>query len=382
MANRKFLFVNAQNEVEEEVLSVSSSAGAGDVGKLVTLDASGKLDASLIPPQETQVDWKDSCRVAVESNISLAAPGATLDGVTMAVNDRVLLAGQTTASQNGLYVWNGAAVAMTRTTDSDTDAEVTSQLRAAIEEGTRADQIAYLTTNDPIVVDTTSLSFAFSNPAALVGGDGIDISAGTVSVDLTADSGLEFSSNQLQIDFADTSVANDLDGTNGSLAIKAEDLSGNGANQGAKILGADPATIENSSATTIQGILEDLDNAIDNIDGVSYSAGTGGVTKGDLVYISAADTVLPLSSLGGTEYAIGIALNDAAVGVDVEVLSNDYLLTGAFSGTGVAGTKYYWDGSAITATAPSGSGSRVWFVGVAANANDLHLDVEYVKKNS
>ena len=45
----------------------------------------------------------------------------------------------------------------------------------------------------------------------------------------------------------------------------------------------------------MQGVLEDLDAAITAVGtpGVSYTVGTGGVSKGDLVYISANDTVLP-----------------------------------------------------------------------------------------
>jgi hypothetical protein len=35
--------------------------------------------------------WKDSCRVATSSNINVASPGATVDGVSMAAGDRMLL---------------------------------------------------------------------------------------------------------------------------------------------------------------------------------------------------------------------------------------------------------------------------------------------------
>lgn len=62
--------------------------------------------------------------VAVSTNTSVASPGASLDLQAMTVGDRVLLAGQTTASQNGLYVWNGAAVAMTRAPEWDTSGEM------------------------------------------------------------------------------------------------------------------------------------------------------------------------------------------------------------------------------------------------------------------
>ena len=81
--------------------------------------------------------WKDSCRVSTQSNINLAAPGATIDGITMASQDRFLVRSQTTASQNGIYIWNGAATPATRALDASTFAEL-EQAVVLIEEGTSA----------------------------------------------------------------------------------------------------------------------------------------------------------------------------------------------------------------------------------------------------
>lgn len=47
------------------------------------------------------------------SNISLSSPGASLDGISLSSGDLILLKDQTTASQNGVYVWNGASSALT-----------------------------------------------------------------------------------------------------------------------------------------------------------------------------------------------------------------------------------------------------------------------------
>lgn len=81
--------------------------------------------------------WKDSVRVASVANITLTGPGATIDGITMAANDRVLVKDQSTSSQNGIYVWNGAAVAMTRAADASSFAEIESAV-VSVEEGTSA----------------------------------------------------------------------------------------------------------------------------------------------------------------------------------------------------------------------------------------------------
>ena len=103
--------------------------------------------------------WKDSVRVASTANLTITGPGATIDGVTMSANDRVLLKDQTTASQNGLYIWNGAAVSMTRAADANTFAEL-EQAVVTVEEGTSAGasfrQTAVNGTIDSISVTWTS----------------------------------------------------------------------------------------------------------------------------------------------------------------------------------------------------------------------------------
>lgn len=81
--------------------------------------------------------WKDNARVATQGNTNLASPGATLDGVTMAANDRVLVMAQTAQAENGIYIWNGAAVPMTRALDANSAIELENAV-VAVDEGTSA----------------------------------------------------------------------------------------------------------------------------------------------------------------------------------------------------------------------------------------------------
>ena len=81
--------------------------------------------------------WKDSVRSATQGNISLAAPGLTVDGVTMVVNDRFLARAQTAGAENGIYIWNGSATPATRSLDSNTADEL-EQAITTVEEGTSA----------------------------------------------------------------------------------------------------------------------------------------------------------------------------------------------------------------------------------------------------
>ena len=79
--------------------------------------------------------WKDSCRVASQANLNLSSPGASIDGITMAAGDRVLVKAQTVGTENGIYIWNGAAVAMTRSLDANTSDELERAI-TTVEEGT------------------------------------------------------------------------------------------------------------------------------------------------------------------------------------------------------------------------------------------------------
>jgi len=81
--------------------------------------------------------WKDSVRVASVANVTISGPGASIDGVTLSANDRVLLKDQSTGHENGIYIFNGSAVAMTRAADASTFAEL-EQAIVTVEEGTSA----------------------------------------------------------------------------------------------------------------------------------------------------------------------------------------------------------------------------------------------------
>jgi hypothetical protein len=103
-------------------------------------------------------DFKSSVRVVAQSNLTLSAP-QTIDGVSVIAGDRVLAVGQTTASQNGIYVC--AAGAWARATDANSSALVTSMMMVGVEEGTLGtNTFWFLSTINPITLDTTSLVFS------------------------------------------------------------------------------------------------------------------------------------------------------------------------------------------------------------------------------
>lgn len=82
-------------------------------------DPTGRI--SHVPDFHRGVSWKQPCRVATTANITISTAlnaGDTIDGVTLAAGDRVLVKNQSTGSQNGIYL---AGVTPARDFDMDQD---------------------------------------------------------------------------------------------------------------------------------------------------------------------------------------------------------------------------------------------------------------------
>lgn len=104
-----------------------------------------------------KLDGKQSVRVAATGNVVLNG-AQQIDGVAVIAGDRVLLPSQALAKDNGLWiVANGDWV---RATDANTSAKVTPGLTVMVEEGVaNGDSLWHLTTNAPITLGTTALTF-------------------------------------------------------------------------------------------------------------------------------------------------------------------------------------------------------------------------------
>lgn len=114
---------------------------------------------------------KTTVRVAATTNITLGTPGATIDDISLSAADRVLLTAQTAALENGIYVWNGAASAMTRAADANTSAEFVPGFMVAVLEGTLAAGSSWRFTNTAVpTLDTTALVFSRGSSASLCPG--------------------------------------------------------------------------------------------------------------------------------------------------------------------------------------------------------------------
>ncbi len=121
------------------------------------------------------IDIKASAKAASTANVSLAAPGAAIDGVTLTALDRVLLKNQTTASENGVWVFNGAAAPMTRAADADNGTKLNSGAFVFVEQGTANSDTGWvMTTDGAITIGSTALTWTqFSGAGSFVDGNGL-----------------------------------------------------------------------------------------------------------------------------------------------------------------------------------------------------------------
>lgn len=143
------------------------------------------------------IDCKASVRVLANTNITLSGT-QTIDGIAVQVGDRVLVRGQTTGSQNGVYVC--AAGSWSRAADTDATGEITAGAFWFVEEGTTYGKTQWrCETAGAIILNTTSIvinqfgaSAAFSAGAGLTltgnefnvgAGTGITVAADSVAID-------------------------------------------------------------------------------------------------------------------------------------------------------------------------------------------------------
>lgn len=241
-----------------------------------------------------------------------------IDGVALSVGNRVLVKDQSggDAIGNGIYeVINTGSVStnwvLRRTTDADNispTGEVTSGMFVFVEAGgVNSDTGFVLTTNDPITLGTTQLSYTlFSTSGTLVAGSGLSKDGYTLKVNVDADGGIEINSDNLRL--KSTVAGNGLTYSNGVIAV-------GGTTDRITVTGD---AIDISSSYIGQSSITTLGTIGTGVwQGTSVAAAYGGTGQttyavGDLLYASASTTLTKRTI--GTE---GQVLRVTLVGSDL-----------------------------------------------------------------
>lgn len=144
--------------------------------------------------QISDIDYKQAVRVITVTDIANLSGGAPsqVDGVNLSVGDRILVTAQDPGSENGIYqvqtTGTGSNGTWIRSIDTNQTGELEAGTIVMVTEGTvYADTQWKLTTNNPIIIGTTPLTFVQNSADAFgnIYANGTAILANAVGSSLT-----------------------------------------------------------------------------------------------------------------------------------------------------------------------------------------------------
>ena len=206
-------------------LSANLDAGSNKIVNLGTPTASGDaVNKSYVDGLTAGLDWKAAVNLLSDSNISDLTDFSTItiDGHVVDVDQigyRILLKGQSTDSENGIYnvvAATGSNITLARSSDADAYSEL---LGAAVfvMEGTTYGSTSWIQSNHYLTDFTSQAWTQFSGAGTYLAGAGLTLTGNTFSVDTTPTSG----SASIKTDGGATEVKTD---TSRGLSVDANGL--------------------------------------------------------------------------------------------------------------------------------------------------------------
>ncbi len=268
---------------------------------------------------------KQAVRAATTANIDLdndLEDADTLDGVTLATGDRVLVKDQTAAEENGIYVVVASGTA-SRAADFDSLSPI-DEINGAyvpVQEGTANAGKFFVQTGTVATLDTDAVDFVFFNSAAsLSGGDGIDITANAISVDHDGE-GLTFATAQLALELDGATLSKSASGVKvadgGITATQLGADSVTAAKLNADTAGA--ALVQNGGTGALDVNVDDssIEIATDALQvkalGITNAMLAGSIADSKLNQITTANKVagsaVQLNASGAIENSTGLQIN-------------------------------------------------------------------------
>lgn len=364
-----------------------------------------------------------------------------IDSVTLSLNDRVLVKdggpNATPAIDNGIYTVTAlgndtdTSFELTRATDLDEDAEMIEGVTVWVGQGTtHQNQRWTIYSNDPLTVDTSANEWTQTGGTSLfTGGDGIDITAGEISVDLASNPGLEFDggspnklralvtdgltlgasgigavayngitvdANGISVNAGDGLVANsgpgDLDIDLATGAVIQPGLQfGTGADAGKLAVLPDPAGAIDVLAAGLHVRTDDSTIQINGSNQLEViNAGDANrlslevvafenVDAGDAVFWGGANNQVQeaRAGTGGRKKAVGV-MEDTVLATNTGTMVMRGVAVGVLSSATVGQRYFVGAAGGITTTAPSSSGDAVIQAGYAKNADDLDVLIQFI----
>ena len=273
---------------------------------------------ALTRPRAAQIydiDYKQATRVVTVSDITLAggAPNQ-VDGVNLSTNDRVLVTGQSTPSQNGVYyvsiAGSGSNGTWVRSQDTNATGELLGGTVVMVTEGLiYADTQWKLTTDDPIIIGTTPLVFVQNYSAN-------SISSGTSNVVVYSNANVAISSSGTSNVLTVSSTGIVVSGTESVTGnVTADHFVGNGS------------TLTSITGANITGTVANATYAIS----ANNSTYSGTVTTNAQPNITSVGVLTSLSSAGNItgDNIFGNNINSTIVSASGNVTGNYFIGNGS-----------------------------------------------------
>jgi hypothetical protein len=251
-----------------------------------------------------------------------------VDGVTLSLGDRVLVTAQTTGTQNGLYyvttLGSGANGTWARTSDGNENGEIEAGMIVMVTEGViYADTQWKLITDDPIIINTTALTFTQNYMAN-------SISAGTSNVVI---------GNNANVTISSAGTANVLlISSTGTVTLGTASVTGN-VTGGNILTGGAVSATGNVTGAYILGNGVSLTGVITSV--ANINNGTSNVTV--------------VSSGGNVTVGVGGTSNVAVFATTGEYISGLLSVTGNITGGNISATNHTGTNVSVTGTQTAAS---------------------------
>lgn len=245
----------------------------------------------------------ESVVAATTTNVNLANAlenGDTLDGVTLATTNRILVKNQTNKAENGIYVVQ-ASGQPTRATDFDTAQEVDSGDFVYVYSGNQAGT-GWVQTNRPATIGTDEINFTqFSGAGTFLAGNGLSLNGTTFSIDtaITAD----LSTAQTLTNKTISGSANTLSNiANSSLTNSAITINGTSTSLGGTRTLVTDDIAEDGSPTNLWFTDERAQDAVGTVlgTGLSYNDTTGAISNSGVTGLTGTSNQISVSAATGS----------------------------------------------------------------------------------
>ena len=197
-------------DVNGSILLVPNGIGVVDVtdsritGVAAPVNATDATNKAYVDNAITGLSFKQAVNLFANSNVALTGSSGTLviDGHSQLVaadsGYRILLTGQSTSSQNGIYDYsdNATTYALTRSTDADAFLELEGA-SVFVLEGVTYGQTGWVQTNYTLTSFAGQTWVQFSGSGAYVAGDGLTLTGTTFNVG--AGDGITVSANAVSL---------------------------------------------------------------------------------------------------------------------------------------------------------------------------------------